>query len=88
MFLVFFLLGKFGVTACFTIVFTSHSYFFPTLFAATAMGICNFFARLFSALSFVVESLDEPTPMIIFTSLCIFTALISFFLRTEKKEKE
>ena len=52
-FLVFYLFAKFGVTCTFNITFAANAYFFPVLFAATAMGICNFLARLFSSFSFV-----------------------------------
>ena len=49
-----FLLAKFGVTCSFNINYVANSYFFPILFASTAMGICNFLARLFSAFSFLI----------------------------------
>ena len=87
MFFTFFLLAKFGVTCCFNINYSANRYFFPTLFAATALGVCNFLARLFSALSFLIGGLDEPTPMIIFTILCSSTAVASVFLRTETTAK-
>ena len=88
LFFAFFLLAKFGVTCCFNINFSANNYFFPTLFAATAIGLCNFLARLFSALSFFVGDLDEPIPMIIFTVLCGSTAVASFFLRTGAAQKQ
>jgi len=85
MFFAFFLFAKFGVTCTFSINYAAHNYFFPTLFAATAMGVCNFLARLFSAMSFLVGKLEEPYPMIIFTALCGLTAVAAIFLRTEKR---
>ena len=87
LFFAFFLLAKFGVSACFNINYAANNFFFPTLFAATAMGICNFLARIFSCFSYFVENLDEPTPMIIFTVCCGTTAIAAFFLRIENKEK-
>ena len=69
LFFVFFLLAKFGVAANFNIAMTANSYFFPTLFAATALGMCNFSARILSALSYPISTLEEPMPMIIFTVL-------------------
>ena len=86
MFLVFFLLSKFGITCCFGINYSANQFFFPTLFAASALGICNFLARLFSALSFLFADFEEPIPMIIFTSSCALTAVAAFFLRVEKQE--
>ena len=77
-------MAKFGVTCTFNINYSAHQYFFPTLFAATALGFCMFVARLFSALSFLFAEMDEPLPMIIFTCSCALTAVAAFFLRIEK----
>jgi MFS family permease len=82
-----FLLAKFGVTGCFNICYAANNYFFPTLFAATAFGICNFLARAFSSFSFIVSQLDEPLPMYFFTGLCLLTGFASIMLRTPDKEK-
>lgn len=43
---VFIMIGKLGTSSTFNLVFLSNADLFPTLFSATAMGICNFFARL------------------------------------------
>ena len=80
MFFFCFLLAKFGITCVFNVCYAANSYFFPTLFAATAMGVCNFLARFFSSFSFVVSQLEEPLPMYLFTFLCGLTAIASFFL--------
>lgn len=42
----FIMVGKMGTSSTFNLVYVSNSDLFPTLFSATAMGICNFFARL------------------------------------------
>ena len=55
LFFVFFLLAKFGITCTFNINFVANQFFFPTLFAATALGVCNFLARLISSFSFIVS---------------------------------
>ena len=56
-FYVLILLAKFGVSCTFNINFLANNFFFPTLFAATALGICNFLARLFASTSFIVSGL-------------------------------
>ena len=83
LFFVFFLLAKFGIACTFTLNMSANSYF-PTLFAATAIGISNFTARLVSAFSYLVSGLSEPYPIIMFTSICGLTCVFLFFLRTEK----
>ena len=79
-FFVCFLLTKFGVTCTFNINFVANSYFFPTLFTATALGLCNFLARLASAFSYLVSEMEEPLPMYLFTILCALAGICSFFL--------
>lgn len=88
LFFIFFLFAKFGVTCTFNINYVANSYFFPTLFAATAIGFCNILARMVSSLSFIVSQLEEPTPMWLFTSLCAITCVASFFLRTEDQKEQ
>ena len=80
-----FLLTKFGITCCFNINFAANSYFFPTLFAATAMGVCSFLARGASAFSFVVGEMSEPAPMYLFTGLCLLSIVASCFLKMEQE---
>ena len=45
------LVAKFGIACSFNILYVSHSTIFPVAFAASALGFCNFFARVFSATS-------------------------------------
>ena len=86
LFFVFFLMTKFGVTCTFNINYAANSYFFPTLFATTALGICNFLARLASAFSFVVGEMEEPLPMYLFTILCGLSIIAAFFLKTSEEK--
>ena len=88
LFFIFFLLAKFGISCSFNINYSANGYFFPTLFSATAMGVCGFSARIFSAFSYTISNLSEPWPMILFTTLCGFTCVGSLFLKTEKTEEK
>ena len=76
------------MTCTFNLNFVSNSYFFPVLFAATALGVCNFLARLASAFSYLVSEMDEPTPMYLFTSLCAISMVCAFFLRVEDDDSD
>ena len=40
------LMAGFGTLACFNLVYAVHAQIFDTLFAATAMGICNGIAKV------------------------------------------
>ena len=62
----FIMIGKMGTSSTFNLVFLSNSDLFPTLFSATAMGICNFFARLSTIASPQVAERPEPLPMTLY----------------------
>ena len=64
-----------------------YSFIFPTLFAATALGISAFAAKLFSITSFFITYIAEPYPMLILTFLTGACFLGSFFLMIKKVEK-
>ena len=75
--------AKFGITCVFGIVYVINVKIFPTLFAATALGFCNFIARLMTVLSPLVGQLDEPTPMISFIVTTAIACVMSSFLREQ-----
>ena len=79
------LVAKYGIGVSFNTAFVSHNQIFPVLFAATAMGYCNMFARLFSAGSSIFANLEEPIPMLMFTGTAAATAIASLFLRVPKQ---
>ena len=62
------LFARFGVALSFGVNYISNSFLFPTLFAATAIGLCNCVARSFTTISPILAQMDEPLPMILFTS--------------------
>lgn len=74
------LFAKFGVSLSFGLNYISNSYLFPTLFAATAIGTTNTIARLFSAISPILAQMEEPLPMILFTSTSIVGMAFLLFL--------
>ena len=78
------MIAKYGVTVSFGLNYTSNSLLFPTLFAATAIGFCNTFARLFSALSPLFAQMDGSLPMIMFTITSGVTLSFIFCLQIPK----
>ena len=80
------MLTKFGVSITFNVLYISHSTLFPVLFAATALGMCNFIARLFSALSSLLAEMEEPLPMIVFSIITCLTCILSLFIQTDAKK--
>lgn len=65
-----------------------YSFLFPTLFAATALGVSTFAATLFGSTSFFITYIKEPYPMVILSLLSGACLIGSFFLRIKKEEKK
>ena len=51
LFLILVLISKSGIACTFNIVYIAHTSVFPTLFATTSIGFCNFLAKTFTASS-------------------------------------
>ena len=71
------LVAKFGIACSFNIIYVSHSSVFPVAFGATALGFCNFFARVFSATSPVLAQIEEPLPIIAFTFTSVTACILA-----------
>ena len=56
---------------------------FPVLFAATALGICNFVTRIFTGISPILAQMDEPFPMVIFAFLSLVGVNIVWFIQRQ-----
>jgi len=59
----------------------AHLDIFPALFATTAMGYCSILAHLFSGMSSLISTIEEPEPIIFFTCTAGLAALLSLFLK-------
>jgi OCT family organic cation transporter-like MFS transporter 4/5 len=75
------LIAKFGIAALFNIVYVANSVIFPTLFAATAMGICNFLARVATIFAPLVAETESNTAMELFTAFAGISFVLSFFVK-------
>ncbi len=76
--------AKFGVSATFNLAYVASAYLFPSIYSATAFGICNIFARITTILAPEVAEVKAPVPMILFTILAGIAAVLSFFIRTKQ----
>ncbi len=76
---------KFGVASGFVIVYVSTVDLFPTLFCATALGFCNFFARLVTIMAPVVAEKSGLLPIIVFTCMSVAGSMLSLLLRPPNK---
>lgn len=84
---IFVVITKFGISACFIIVYVATVDVFPTLFAATALGFCNFFARVLTIVAPQVAERPPPLPMIVLTCLCGGAALLIQLVKPLKEQQ-
>ena len=76
----FVIIAKFGVSSAYMLNYNVTIDVFPTLFAATAFGICNLIASFGTVITPYLAQMPEPYPMLVFCALTIIGVLISFFL--------
>ena len=75
-----------GTSATFGNLYLGHMDLFPIVFSSTSMGICNIIARIVTSVAPIVAEIDQPTPEIIFSTLCFLALILSLFVR-EKTAK-
>ncbi|TNV80535.1 hypothetical protein FGO68_gene17354 [Halteria grandinella] len=77
----FILLGAFyGYSSISLINWISTPSLFPVSFSSSAIGICNFLARLATIVAPQVSEMEQPLPMVIISIMASVSALGSFFL--------
>ena len=81
-----FLVADFGTTCAFQIIYVAHTSVFPTLFAGTSFGFCNFVSRLAASLSPLISMIPEPIPMIIYKFIFVAIFVMTLFLKTERSD--
>ena len=74
------LVAKFGISAAFNVIYCCNSEMFPALFAVTAFGISNFFARCCTFFAPQIAEIQSTTPMLIFTFLSLLAMGASTFI--------
>ena len=77
---VFVAMSKFGISACFNMVFISVVQLTPTMFTASIFGFCNVTARMVTVLAPEIIELPNPTPIIINVICAGIAAFFSLFL--------
>jgi hypothetical protein len=83
----FVIFAKFGIAGGFVIVYVSTVDVFPTLFCATALGFCNFFARFLTILAPEIAERPPPLPMVLFVSLTGLGIILIQFVKPLRQQK-
>ena len=68
------------------LVYIGHTSIFPTLFCTTALGICQFPARIGTVFTSFVADLPQPYPTYALTISSFITFIISFWLDVEDRK--
>mmetsp|Transcript_27305 Transcript_27305/g.36541 ORF Transcript_27305/g.36541 Transcript_27305/m.36541 type:complete len:120 (+) Transcript_27305:1289-1648(+) len=83
----FFIFNRAGIIISFTLIYLAHPTLFPTLFAATSLGMVNFSARLLVILAPEFAEIAYPVPELIIVTIQILMGLAVLYL-IEKKDDE
>lgn len=79
--------ARFGIASALTIVYVAHSTLFPVGCAATALGICNFLAKGFTASTPVMPQMEGPLPLVLFIVTTAAAAILALGIETEDSER-
>ena len=78
------LLGKFGSSCAFTLIYLITTEVMPTVYRGTVFGFTNICARLGGISAPLVNSAAQSSFMYIFGALGVMSGLLSFFLKETK----
>ena len=84
---VFICLMRFGMSGGSNLCYIGTPMLFPTLFASTAMGTVNLFARCITATAPYVNELPEPMPMVIYCVVAGLGMVAAFFILNPNVKK-
>jgi hypothetical protein len=79
-------LSRMGCCATFMTLYLTHPDMFPTLFAATSIGIANFVCRTCVIPAPLIAEIEFPRPMILFTVLGVIATFSAAFIIEDKEE--
>jgi hypothetical protein len=77
---VFITMAKFGISACFNMVFIASVQLIPTKLTGTVFGYSNVLARSITVLAPIVAEINYPTPLIINIATALVAAVASMQL--------
>ncbi len=78
------MIGKFGLSGAFNIVYLANS-IFPVLYATTTMGICSLFSRGVTIFAPMIAEIEGPYPMMVYGGMAGISMILSFFLNVTSK---
>ncbi|TNV80292.1 hypothetical protein FGO68_gene6246 [Halteria grandinella] len=79
---------RFGVSATFNISYLANAQLMPAIFAGTAIGICNLFAKMSTIIAPLLAEVRDPIPMTVFALFTGLAAGVSWFIKGNEKEEK
>lgn len=80
--------AKFGLAGGYSLCYYMTTEYFPVLFLAFAFGLTQFMARAFTIAAFPLSELDQPIPMILFSSTPMLAFVMLFFVRSPVEDED
>ncbi|XP_054752662.1 organic cation transporter protein-like [Lytechinus pictus] len=77
------MIGKFGISASFAILYLYTAELYPTNIRSAAMGMCSMFSRISGILAPLILTLARiwtPLPLVIYGSVSVIAGLLTLFL--------
>mmetsp|Transcript_7783 Transcript_7783/g.7245 ORF Transcript_7783/g.7245 Transcript_7783/m.7245 type:complete len:83 (+) Transcript_7783:30-278(+) len=71
---------RFGMSGAFNLIYIANATLFPPILAATAIGVCNLFARVAAMLAPEVAEMPDPIPTLMLVILSGAGVVTSIFL--------
>ncbi|XP_071501087.1 organic cation transporter protein-like [Diadema antillarum] len=84
------MIGKFGISASFAILYLYTVELYPTEIRTAAMGTCSMFARVAGIIAPIILTLDKywtPLPLVIYGSASVLAGLLSLFFPETRGQK-
>ncbi|XP_030828349.1 organic cation transporter protein-like [Strongylocentrotus purpuratus] len=77
------MIGKFGISASFAILYLYTAELYPTNIRSVAMGTCSMFSRIagiVAPLILILAKIWTPLPLVIYGSVSVIASLLTLFL--------
>ncbi|XP_071504207.1 organic cation transporter protein-like [Diadema antillarum] len=84
------MIGKFGISASFTILYLYTCELYPTEIRSAALGTCSMFSRVASIVAPLILTLDKfwtPLPLVVFGSVTVIAGLLSLVFPEARGKK-
>jgi hypothetical protein len=78
------LVTKLGLAGGFVVLYVSNNFIFPTLFAASAFGICNFVARIGCIFAPIIVEMFARASIKILAFFSVIALVLSIFVKENK----